>query len=122
MYFSQKQGFSNPYGNFGLAFETVDYYDKASNSLGIYKSYLLNNKDTIFGQKIDSVSFENTKQINTHCDYEEFNSNKRKFQKSFKTNSNPLTIYEFENLLDSPSKGSYLHRNYKNVYPYERIG
>jgi hypothetical protein len=90
--------FCSPSGGIGLAFETVDYYDKASNSLGIYRSYLLNNKDTIFGQKIDSVSFDNTKQINTHCDYEEFSSNKRKFQKSFKTNSNPLTIYEFDNL------------------------
>lgn len=30
--------------------------------------------------------------------------------------------HEFENLLNAPSLGSYLHRNYKNVYPYERIG
>ena len=29
--------------------------------------------------------------------------------------------FEFENLRDAPSVGSYLHRNYKNVYPYERI-
>jgi len=29
--------------------------------------------------------------------------------------------WEFENLKDAPSIGSYLHRNYKNVYPYERI-
>lgn len=30
--------------------------------------------------------------------------------------------HEFENLREAPSLGSYLHRNYKNVYPYERIG
>lgn len=29
--------------------------------------------------------------------------------------------YEFENLKNAPSIGSYLHRNFKNVYPYERI-
>ncbi|MCE7700244.1 MAG: KTSC domain-containing protein [Methanobacterium paludis] len=29
---------------------------------------------------------------------------------------------EFENLKNAPSVGSYLHRNFKNVYPYERIG
>lgn len=29
--------------------------------------------------------------------------------------------HEFENFRDSPSLGSYLHRNFKNVYPYERI-
>lgn len=28
---------------------------------------------------------------------------------------------EFDNLLNAPSVGSYLHRNFKNVYPYERI-
>lgn len=29
--------------------------------------------------------------------------------------------HEFEALLNAPSIGSYLHRNYKNQYPYERI-
>lgn len=32
-----------------------------------------------------------------------------------------VPLNEFENLRDAPSLGSYLHRNYKNVYPYERI-
>lgn len=30
--------------------------------------------------------------------------------------------YEFQNLMAAPSHGSYLNRNFKNVYPYERIG
>jgi hypothetical protein len=33
-----------------------------------------------------------------------------------------VPIHEFDNLMQAPSHGSYLHRNYKNVYPYERIG
>jgi len=32
-----------------------------------------------------------------------------------------VPVIEFENLKNSPSIGSYLHRNFKNVYPYERI-
>ena len=32
-----------------------------------------------------------------------------------------VPLHEFEGLRDAPSVGSYLHRNYKNVYPYERI-
>lgn len=32
-----------------------------------------------------------------------------------------VSMYEFEGLLNAPSVGSYLHRNIKNVYPYERI-
>lgn len=29
--------------------------------------------------------------------------------------------FEFENLKNAPSIGSYLNRNFKNIYPYERI-
>ena len=41
--------------------------------------------------------------------------------------NNSLYVYkgvpehEFRNLLKAPSHGSYLHRNFKNVYPYERV-
>ncbi|MCB2356421.1 KTSC domain-containing protein [Clostridium estertheticum] len=41
--------------------------------------------------------------------------------------NNSLYIYkgvpelEFDGLVNAPSVGSYLHRNYKNVYPYSRI-
>lgn len=34
---------------------------------------------------------------------------------------NGVPIHDFEGLLNAPSIGSYLHRNYKNVYPYERL-
>lgn len=29
--------------------------------------------------------------------------------------------HEYDGLRTAPSIGSYLHRNFKNVYPYERI-
>ena len=32
-----------------------------------------------------------------------------------------VNLYEFEGLRDAASVGSYLHRNIKNVYPYERL-
>jgi hypothetical protein len=41
--------------------------------------------------------------------------------------NNTLYVYrdvppqEFESFRNAPSLGSYLHRNFKNVYPYERI-
>ena len=31
-----------------------------------------------------------------------------------------VSAHEFENLRTASSVGSYLNRNYKNVYPYER--
>jgi hypothetical protein len=32
-----------------------------------------------------------------------------------------VPAFEYQGLLNAPSIGSYLHRNFKNVYPYERI-
>ncbi len=29
--------------------------------------------------------------------------------------------HEFDGLLNAPSVGSFLNRNYKNIYPYERV-
>ncbi len=29
--------------------------------------------------------------------------------------------FEYQNLMQAPSHGSYLNRNIKNVYPYERV-
>ena len=33
-----------------------------------------------------------------------------------------VPVGEFEGLRNAPSVGSYLHRNIKNLFPYERIG
>lgn len=32
-----------------------------------------------------------------------------------------VSQFEYDGLLNAPSIGSYLHRNFKNVYAYERI-
>ena len=32
-----------------------------------------------------------------------------------------VPVFEYEALRDSPSVGAYINRNYRNVYPYERI-
>lgn len=32
-----------------------------------------------------------------------------------------VPAFEFQNLHEAPSCGTYLNRNFKNVYPYERI-
>lgn len=34
---------------------------------------------------------------------------------------NGVPKQEYEGLLNAPSVGSYLHRNFKNVFPYERL-
>lgn len=85
-------------GGLGFGFETTDHYNQSANPLGIYESYLVVDNDTIFRQKMDSVSFETTKYINSHIDYDENHISKRKFQKSFRTKDNKLTIYNEKQL------------------------
>jgi KTSC domain-containing protein len=33
-----------------------------------------------------------------------------------------VPVVVFEQLMSAPSVGSYMHRNIKNVYPYDRVG
>jgi hypothetical protein len=90
--------FCTEQGGIGLAFEVTDHYSQATNPIGIYGSYLVVNKDTVFGHKIDSISFESTRYINSHIDYEENSINKKKYQKSFRTKENNLSFYNHSDL------------------------
>jgi len=47
----------------------------------------------VFSHRLDSVSFNDTRYINSHVDYEEHINSKRKYQKAFKTEENTLSIY-----------------------------
>ena len=80
-------------GGLGFAFESYDQLDGASNLCGIYGSRLEINNELFFCQAIDSIAFEDSRQINTHKDYLAFTIEKRHFQKSYKNKFNSLEIY-----------------------------
>ena len=80
-------------GGIGLAFDVIDRLDGAANQCGLYGSVLTINGDTIFGQQTKRIPFESTRYVNCHKDYQEYQVNKRKFHKCFKTTENDLPIY-----------------------------
>lgn len=80
-------------GGIGFAAEVVDRINDSPSNFGLYGSYLIVNGDTLFGQQINSISFESTRFVSSHKDYEEFHLNNRKIHKSFKTSENDLSIY-----------------------------
>lgn len=80
-------------GGIGLAFDVIDRLDGASNQCGLYGSVITINGDTIFGQQSKRIPFESTRYVNCHKDYHEYQTNKRKFHKCFKTTENDLPIY-----------------------------
>lgn len=80
-------------GGLGFSFDAYDPYDLSYNKLGIYESKLIINDELMFETKIDSISFDHTRYINTYTDFHEFSNNRRNYHKSFKNLNNPLTIY-----------------------------
>ena len=100
-------------GGIGFAFDVIDRLDAANNTCGLYGSYLLINGDTLFGQEINRVPFQSTRFVNSHKDYDEYASNRKKFHKSFRTTENDLPIYTVENLGILKAKpGDQLKVNY----------
>ena len=81
-------------GGVGFAFEVVDHVDNSQNACGLYASTLRTEKDTLFSQKFDKISFDESRFVNSHKDYQEYSKSKRKFHKSYKTQHNPLEIYK----------------------------
>ena len=77
----------------GLAFDAIDRLDGASNKCGLYGSYLIVNGDTLFGQRIDRIPFESTRYVNSHKDFNAYQTLKRKYHKCFRTRENDLPIY-----------------------------
>lgn len=80
-------------GGLGLAFDVIDRFDGAGNQCGLFGSILLVDGDTLFGQETVRVPFESTRYVNSHKDYEEYQTNKRKYHKCFRTSENDLPIY-----------------------------
>ncbi|MCR9172253.1 MAG: M23 family metallopeptidase [bacterium] len=80
-------------GGLGFAFDVIDRFDGASNQCGLFGSRLIVDGDTIFGQETVRVPFESTRYVNSHKDYEEYQVNRRKYHKCFRTEENDLPIY-----------------------------
>lgn len=87
--------FCSSFGGLGLAFDGIDRLDGAENICGLYGTYLIADTDTVFGQRIDGISFNETRYINSHRDMTTSGTN---YHKSFRNVSNPLGIYINEQL------------------------
>ena len=83
-------------GGIGFAIEANDHINGYTHEFSYFGSKLIVNNDTVFIQENDEITFDASKAINTHEDIEENKKSKRKFQKSFKTEQNPLEIYTLD--------------------------
>ena len=82
--------FCSSFGGVGLAFDIIDRLDAAENPCGLYGTYLVVDRDTVFGQRTDEISFEHSRYVNSHRDLSAMGN---QYHKSFRNISNPLEIY-----------------------------
>jgi hypothetical protein len=98
-------------GNIGFGIETYDTQDNSSNENGIFSLQMLINGEGIYTHVIDRFSFDETKYVNSHIDYDEKMRNGDVVQKSYIQPNNKMRIYK--NLIN---RGIY---NFKDNKPYK---
>src|SRR6056297_590248 len=81
-------------GDIGFGIETYDYLNESNNKCGVYSIELKINNSRIYYHEIQEIPFHKMRFINTHIDYETKIKDGRKFQKSFISPNNDLSIYK----------------------------
>ena len=84
----------NVYGKIGFGVEVSDYLDGSNNKCGIYSIDLFINDTLIYTCQLDRLSFDESRYINSHIDYEEKIKNNKKIHKLFLEPNNKLSIYK----------------------------
>jgi hypothetical protein len=79
-----------------LAFgvEANDQMSQKTEHFGIFSTKTILNQDTMFYTCMDNISFDHSRYVNSHKDYEAYKGNKQKIHKLFKNVANPLEVYK----------------------------
>lgn len=80
-------------GNIGFGVSTVDQQDGAPNRNGVYEIEAQLNGDKVFDLPFERFSFSETRHLNQLIDYAYYKENKKRIQKLFVEDSNPLSLY-----------------------------
>jgi len=80
-------------GNIGFALETNDYMDNTWGKCGVFDVKMKINDTLISSYSFEEFSFEESRYINSHMDYELNVSQKKRIHKTFKEPNNKLSIY-----------------------------
>jgi len=81
-----------------IAVSGFDPIGKTGSSFGLYENLLFNKEDTVFQSKVNRISFDDSRYVNNHIDYNEYKLNNKKLHKLFKNKNNHLEIYELKEL------------------------
>lgn len=100
-------------GKIGFGIVAYDRHDLARNNNGVSKIETFIDNKNILTISFDSISFDQTKHINAFIDYSYFKNNKKRIQKLFVENYNPLKLYS------NNKNNGYLLIEENKSYTYE---
>ena len=83
------------YGVVGFAVQANDFYDGSHNRCGIYSMRMFWDGELYFSFRMDRFSFDESRYINSHIDYEELINTKQWFHKAWQDPGNRLSIYDY---------------------------
>lgn len=94
-------------GPIGFGIQTHDFQDGSANHLGPFRIRLDANLTTVFDMELDRFSFSDTRYLNAHVDYAEYQATRRWVQRSHVLPGNQLPLYGGQNSgwVDVPSDG-----------------
>ena len=100
-------------GKIGVGIVAFDKHNRANNNNGIYKIITSLDNKNLLEILFDSISFDETKHINTFIDYSFFKNHKIKIQKLYIEENNPLELYS------SNINNGFITIENKEFYKYE---
>lgn len=101
------------YGEIGFAVEANDFIDGSANKCGINSMELIIDGVIYSTFEINRFSFNQSKNINTYIDYEEFIKSNRRFQKTWIEPCNQLDNYEYF------EKSGIFDPGFEGIHPVE---
>jgi len=81
-------------GTLGISVEVFDYLNGASNRCGVYSLELYLDDQLVYRHLMDEFSFNETRYVNAHIDYEEHISNDTKAHRLHRLPNDHLRIYD----------------------------
>jgi hypothetical protein len=84
-------------GPIGFGIQTHDFHDGSNNLLGPFRIRLDANQTTVFDMELQRFSFSDTRYLNAHVDYAEYQTSRRWVQRSHILPGNRLPFYENHN-------------------------
>ena len=89
-------GFLSKGQRIAMAIHVEDEFAPGGRSLGLFSAEIWTPGSPHFAFELDEIDFEDGRYVNAHHDFLYAQQSQKKFQKIFRSQSNPLTIYPYE--------------------------